>query len=175
LSDITIREYLEQRLDYERTLVKHQLDAIREMLEQRLDAMDSALVLQRNIDHEKLQMQAVEYERRLTVLNHAHEDAVREKNRVLPREMFEQWASDFSKWRDIVNKSMGDVIAISERITGIDARAIASMKEYESFKLDVTRAITTATATAQARITTLGIMFSVITILIAATALFWRH
>lgn len=174
MSDITIREYLEQRLDYERTLVRQQLDTIREVMEQRLDAMDAALVLQRNINHEKLQMQAAEYERRLTVLNHAHEEAVRERNRTLPREMFEQWTVEFAKWRDTVNKAMGDIIAMSERLTGIDTRALSAMKDYDSFKLDVTRAITTSAASAQARLTALGIAFSIITMTIAAIALFWR-
>lgn len=174
MSEITIREYLEQRLDYERTLVKHQLDATREVVEQRLDTMDHALVLQRDLDREKVAIQAAEYERRLTVLNHAHEEAVRERNRVLPREMFDQWVTDFSKWRDAVNKSLSDMTSLAERIAGVDSRSAASTREYDSFKLEMARVVAATEAATSARITVMGVVFTVISIVVAIVAIFWK-
>jgi hypothetical protein len=77
MSEVTIREYLEQRLDYERSLV-----------EQRFALIDQAR-----------QLQAAEYERRLVVLNHAHEQAVAESARVVPRELFEQFLKEYGAFK----------------------------------------------------------------------------
>ena len=97
---VTIREYLEQRLDYERTIMA-----------QRMELVDKALALA-----------AAEYERRLTVLNHAHEAAVKEQARVLPRETFDQWKDDFSKWRGTVDTAVVGTVNHSTLIGSLERR-----------------------------------------------------
>ena len=94
---VSLREYLEQRLDYERSLVA-----------QRFEMLEKALTLQ-----------AAEYERRLIVLNHAHEAAVKEQARVLPRELFDQFKDDYADWRDSVNTSLTTIATRSAIWTAI--------------------------------------------------------
>jgi len=63
-----------------------------------------------------LQLQATEYERRLEVLNHAHDEAVRVQNTYVPRDLFDERLMDLSKqrdedmkWRDEVNKALASI------------------------------------------------------------------
>jgi len=50
--------------------------------------------------------QAVEYERRLNVLNHAHEEAVRVLNTYITRELFEKSQEELRAWRNSVDKTL---------------------------------------------------------------------
>jgi hypothetical protein len=61
-------------------------------LETRLDAMDKA----NHLAYSELQ-------RRLDVLNHSHEEMVRDKEHYLPREVHEQFYDEYRAWRDSVN------------------------------------------------------------------------
>jgi hypothetical protein len=91
----SLREYLEQRLDYERTLV-----ALRfEQLEKRLER-ETAL------REDQLRLQAKEYERRLTALNHAHEAAVAESARVLPREIHAAFIKEYDAFKADTTKQL---------------------------------------------------------------------
>lgn len=54
--------------------------------------------------NDALQLQAHENQRRLGELNHAHENAMENWARSLPRELFDAWLIDFNRWRDDVNK-----------------------------------------------------------------------
>lgn len=77
-----------------------------------------------------LALQASEYSRRLEDLNHAHRTAMENWAQSLPREMFDQWKDEHSKWRDAVSTSittltpLGPAVhAISDRISGLETMA----------------------------------------------------
>ena len=78
------RELLEMRLDYERTISVLKFDHLERMTALEFKFLDTAQKLA-----------ASETERRLTVLNHAHEAAIQEQARTLPREMFSQFQKDY--------------------------------------------------------------------------------
>jgi hypothetical protein len=64
----------------------------------------------------------VELQRRLDMLNHAHEEAKQKENHFLPRENFEQFFKDFGVWRDQVNGFQSNLIgkiSISVGLVGI--------------------------------------------------------
>jgi hypothetical protein len=64
----------------------------------------------------------VELQRRLDMLNHAHEEAKQKENHYLPRENFEQFFKDFGVWRDQVNGFQSNLIgkiSISVGLVGI--------------------------------------------------------
>ena len=84
----TLREYLEQRLDYERSLVVQRFEQLERLHAQERQMLTTAL-----------DRQAGEYERRLDVLNHAHEAAVKEQARVLPREMHDLFAKEYESFK----------------------------------------------------------------------------
>lgn len=71
----SLREYLEQRLDYERTLVAEKFLSVNRALE----------------------LQAKEYERRLQELNHAHAIAKEKEKDTLPREIFYAFRDEYEK------------------------------------------------------------------------------
>jgi hypothetical protein len=129
--DVQLREYLEQRLDYERTLVSQRFEQLERLLETHRLATDKAL-----------HVQATEYERRLTVLNHAHEAAVKEQNRVLPRETFQAFLDDFMKWRDMVNSAVVNSTGLTERVMNIQTRLDQFSKDYEIFRLATSSTLT---------------------------------
>lgn len=116
----TLREYLELRLDYERSLVA-----------QKLELIEQARVIQ-----------AKEYERRLDILNHAHEAAVTEQARVLPREIF-------------------DVFKREYEIKHADMRA-----QFDTFKLETATQLTVLNTRAAVWATVVGVIFAVLTILL---------
>lgn len=93
--NLSLREYLEIEFAHERALTSQKFEQARE-----------ALTLQRSIDEKHGSILALEVSRRLSELNHAHETAVKEQARTLPREMFDQWRAEHDKWRDIVNREL---------------------------------------------------------------------
>lgn len=93
--NLSLREYLEIEFAHERALTSQKFEQARE-----------AVVLQRSIDEKHEAILATEVQRRLGELNHAHETAVKEQARTLPREMFDQWRNDFDKWKDGVNREL---------------------------------------------------------------------
>ena len=84
----TLREFLEQRFALEHAVI-----------EQRVHELEKRIALQVALAERALVTQATEYERRLTALNHAHEDAIKERGRVLPREMFEAFTKEYDEFR----------------------------------------------------------------------------
>jgi len=134
--DPMLRELLEQRLDYERTLVTQKFEHLAEALS----------------------LQAKEYERRLTVLNHAHEQAIQAQAMTVPREMFNAFLKDFEawkyeslKWRDLVNLALRDSSNISTRIS-----------DYESFKLSTSTALQQISTRSVTWTAAIGVFFLVI-------------
>jgi hypothetical protein len=102
-----------------------------------------------------LRLQAAEYERRLTVLNHAHEDAIRAQAMTVPREMFngflkdhEAWKQEYNKWRDIVNSGLMNISNLSTRIS-----------DYESFKLTTSTALQSIATRSLTWTAAIGIFF----------------
>ena len=83
----TLREYLDQRFSYERAIT-----------DQRFELAEKALT-----------MQAREYERRLEELNHAHTQAVSERLRVLPREIFEQFKHEYDLFRRTTETTLASI------------------------------------------------------------------
>jgi hypothetical protein len=53
-----------------------------------------------------LEIQAKEYERRLQALNHAHEQAVKDREETLPRETFASFEREFDLFRRSVEKNL---------------------------------------------------------------------
>lgn len=107
---VTLREF-EQRLQTMQSHWAQNITAQRELLDVRASFLQKAL-----------ELQAEEYERRLGVLNHAHEMAVKEQARVVPREMFDQKNAEQSKWRDDVNAQLTKLMPLIERVAAKDAR-----------------------------------------------------
>lgn len=87
MSEPTMREYLELRVDAEAKLLREKLALIDKALE----------------------LQAREYDRRLTELNHAKQTAVEERHRVLPREIFDQFQKDSYLYRDSVTRKLTEI------------------------------------------------------------------
>lgn len=120
----TLREYLELRLDYERSLVA-----------QKAELVEQARTIQ-----------AREYERRLDILNHAHEAAVQEQARVLPREIFDVFKREYeTKHADL-------------------------KKHLDDFRLETSTQLTILNTRAAVWTTVVGILFSILMILLR----FWK-
>jgi hypothetical protein len=69
-----------------------------------------------------LSIQAVETLRRLDELNHSHDTAMENWRHSLPRELFEQWRDDHSKWKETVNTAMVLGAAVHANAARIEAR-----------------------------------------------------
>lgn len=79
---------------------------LRELLEEKIRRVEQTLHQRLNLEGKQRKTQATEYERRLTELNHAHAQAVAEKERTMPRESFQAFHEDFVRWRDKVNEAI---------------------------------------------------------------------
>lgn len=82
------------------------MDLTLELLEERIKHERELREQSEAFLSEALEIQAKEYERRLGVLNHAHEQAIAEQARTVSREIYDQYVttndekvSDLSKWR----------------------------------------------------------------------------
>jgi hypothetical protein len=106
---------LDTQREYLLTLIAHE----REVGETRADALAKAV-----------EIQAIETLRRLDELNHAHARAMENWRQSLPRELFEQWREDHSKWKETVNTAMAlgaqvhaNTSRVESRITTIETVA----------------------------------------------------
>jgi len=84
---ISLREYFEAKLQAEKEINQAYHESLRVALE----------------------IQAREYERRLTVLNHAHEEARMVLNTYVPREMLEASLAQWGLWRTDTDKKIQDL------------------------------------------------------------------
>jgi hypothetical protein len=81
---------------------------------------------------EAIKLQALEYERRLAELNHAHAQAVSDKNKFMTSELFyskydeiAKWRSELDQWRSrIVGIAIG-IGSVSGLIGGVIAALVA--------------------------------------------------
>lgn len=80
----SLREFLEQQLAYERKI-----------LDQRIDLFEKTQRVRDGARERELELQAAEYERRLTALNHAAERAIAVEKATVSRETWEQFKVDY--------------------------------------------------------------------------------
>lgn len=74
--------------------------------------VEIAVLKTKNDEREKaLIKQASEYERRLEILNHAHQEAQRVLNTYLPREIYEKSQSELRNWQVEVAKQLDQASA----------------------------------------------------------------
>jgi hypothetical protein len=150
-----LRELLEQRIAAERSLADHRFKAERERTDATYAALVQLLEQRFAMQAESLRLQAIEYERRLTALNHAHELAVKEQARVLPREMFDQFRNEYEKFRSgQLSRETYDQFKV----------------EYDKFRLETSnqlQAISTRSITWTAAI-------GLIVVVLAAAFRFWK-
>lgn len=110
---VTLREF-EQRMSEFRALMDERTRYEREKTNERAQALDKAMALQ-----------AIEYERRLTDLNHHREETVSNLRATVQRDVYDTKMGELSRWQRIVDAQLI-----------IDAQAVADQKALES-KLDL--------------------------------------
>jgi len=108
--NVTLREF-EQRMQALSQQINDQIRAARELADAKAEALSQALKLQ-----------AEEYKRRLSELNHAHETAMENWRMSLPREMFESHSTEWQKWRDDLNTTLTTLGGVNPSIGALDAR-----------------------------------------------------
>jgi hypothetical protein len=94
---LSVIHFVDREQEKERGLTVEKLERLREVLIARFDAMDKA----HGVAYTELQ-------RRLDMLNHAHEEMVRDKEHFQSREGFQQFFEDYGKWRDSVNNTLSN-------------------------------------------------------------------
>ncbi len=82
----------------------------RRELDQRIAAMQALLDERMNAEKRALDIRSEETARRLGELNHAHQTAMENWARSLPRENFELTISDINRWRDNTNVTIQNAI-----------------------------------------------------------------
>ena len=117
----------------------HTLDEIRHLRE----LWDTT----RQMEAQALLLQADKYEARLQTLNHAHEQAIAEQARTLPRELFNRFEE---RWRDEAEKHAQDIRDIREQL----ARDVGRAASEADRSIFVTRFV-------MAAITILGLVWQV--------------
>lgn len=111
---VTLREF-EQRFQELRQLFDERTRYEREILSTRENSIKEALG-----------KQSLEYERRLTELNHAHETARQNWQTSMPRELFEQWEREYQKWKENIQVILNRLVTV-EALDRMDIR----LKEIE--------------------------------------------
>lgn len=96
------------------------------LLDERTRYEREILSTRENLLKDAKELQAREYERRLSELNHAHDEAMENWRTSLPREVFEAFQSEFRTWRDGVNTTMTAGAMMPSAIGGLDKRLEAA-------------------------------------------------
>jgi DNA repair exonuclease SbcCD ATPase subunit len=105
---------------------EQRLSELRGLLDERTRYEREILSTRENLLKEAKELQAKEYERRLTELNHAHESAMENWRTSLPREVFDAHLTEFRTWRDSVNTSMTGGAQLPSAIGALDKRLEAT-------------------------------------------------
>jgi hypothetical protein len=108
--------------------------ALQEAIDQRSRHEREILDTREHSLNKALELASQETKRRLDELNHAHEQARMNWAQSLPREMFDQWREEQSKWRESVNAILGNVA----RIPAIETRIDEHVKWRESVNVILT-------------------------------------
>jgi hypothetical protein len=88
--------------------------------------VEIAVLKTKNDEREKaLSIQALEYERRLDVLNHAHAEAQRVLNTYLPREIYDKGMDTLRLWQTSVTTQLDLAQGRNSTITAIGAALMA--------------------------------------------------
>jgi len=80
--------------------------------------------------HTSIQKQAQEYERRLTELNHAHAQAVTDKQRFLDRELFYSKMDEWGKWRSEVDTWRAKVVGIAIGVGAVSGGIAGAIAQF---------------------------------------------
>jgi|HubBroStandDraft_3_1064219.scaffolds.fasta_scaffold223086_2 hypothetical protein len=96
---ISIIKFVSDQVENERALTDKEFSFLKELIFARF-----------NSEKEAANLAYVELQRRLDMLNHAHEEAKQKEGHFLPRENFEQFFKDFGTWRDQVNDFQSNLI-----------------------------------------------------------------
>lgn len=89
--------FVDRELEKSSTLTDSKIASLKELILARFDA-----------EKEAGRLAYVELQRRLDMLNHAHEEAKQKEFHFFPRENFEQFFKDFGAWRDSVNATLSN-------------------------------------------------------------------
>ena len=89
--------FVDREIQKHHVLTDEKFERLREVLQARFDSVSKAQDLA-----------YIELQRRLDMLNHAHEEAKQKETHFLPRENFEQFFKDFGTWRDVVNATLSN-------------------------------------------------------------------
>ena len=115
--EVSMREFLEQRID-----------ALRTEIVTRLDASDKAVIIQLDAKEKALMLKSVEVERRLEMLNGEAGRLAKVLAESVPREVWEQSQKALQDWKDGVDKSLNTAAGASQRsvyIVGLLFTALA--------------------------------------------------
>ncbi len=107
---VTLRE-LEQRFHALQKLFDERTRYEREILSTRENLLKGAL-----------EVASLETKRRLDELNHAHDEARRNWQTSLPREMFDQYLQEYRTWRDAVNTDRTSYSQLGPRLIDLAKR-----------------------------------------------------
>ncbi len=89
---IEVVHFVDRAIENERRLTKSEMDALKELVFERFRS-----------NHEDTEKAFVELQRRLSELNHAHDNMVQDREKFLPREVHDQFYKEFSDWRGVMN------------------------------------------------------------------------
>lgn len=89
---------------------------LRELYDLKIEALRDMVALKITEGDKALRLQAEEYERRLSALNNEQARLAADRERFLPREVFDSFLKDTDIWRNTVNRFMA---ATSGRDSGI--------------------------------------------------------
>jgi hypothetical protein len=92
---IPVINFVDREIEKERLLTLESMARLREVLQGRFESVDKA----QTIAYTELQ-------RRLDMLNHAHDEMVRDKAHFQPRELSDAEHREYTTWRDLVNSQL---------------------------------------------------------------------
>jgi hypothetical protein len=96
---IPVIQFVDREIEKERMLTAAERDRLREVLQARFDSVAKAQ-----------ELAYVELQRRLDMLNHAHQEAVAKEVHFMPRELAEQQQREYTVWRDTVNNALNQQV-----------------------------------------------------------------
>ena len=107
---IAVLEERVKGLDSTMTLRIAACERVEQNLVERIDQEKVIANERRTVQEQALALQAKEYERRLTGLNHAHETAMQNWSHSLPRELFDAFEKEYDRWKlDITAQLSGTI------------------------------------------------------------------
>lgn len=146
-SKVSLRDYVEGRLTDQLGEIKALHAALKELLLNKLDEKDKALKLQ-----------AEEYSRRLSDLNHEHTKNIERNAEFVGKEKFESFEREFRQYKDTNDKAVAEKAksiadAVEQKATAatnaVDSKAIALKNEFDQYKMTQATAMNLAAGSKQ--------------------------